>query len=225
MMESQVSRKTGIRFLEYALIAFAGLGIEVLLWFVLEPVIYGCQPGEWSTLQNICHWILTCICWGAVFFFLSKNAKKECGYDLFAQQEKVKSWQWAVVAVLFALKLAYSWYDWNGSKVVREFCANGWLKFIFQYIYYVFEIGLVYLIIAFGQKAFEAWFHQGARTMIPYGGLLAGLTWGLAHILTKGSLTGGLALLLISVVYGLTWLLLSRDIRKAFPVLYLMFVL
>ena len=61
--------------------------------------------------------------------------------------------------------------------------------------------------------------------MIPYGGLLAGLTWGLAHILTKGSLTGGLALLLISVVYGLTWLLLSRDIRKAFPVLYLMFVL
>ena len=61
--------------------------------------------------------------------------------------------------------------------------------------------------------------------MIPYGGLLAGLTWGLAHILTKGSVTGGLALLLVSVFYGLTWLLLNRDIRKAFPVLFLMFVL
>ena len=224
-MGTQATKNSGTHFLEYALIAFAGLGLEVLLWFVLEPVLYGCQPNSWTDLQNISHWILTCICWGLTFYFLSKSARTKCGCDLFARQEKVKSWQWALVAVLFALKLAYSWYDWNGSKVVKEFCANGWLKFIFQYIYYVFEIGLVYLIIAFGQKAFEAWFHQGARTMIPYGGLLAGLTWGLAHILTKGSLTGGLALLLISVVYGLTWLLLSRDIRKAFPVLYLMFVL
>ena len=92
MMESQVSRKTGIRFLEYALIAFAGLGLEVLLWIVLEPMLYGCPSNEWSTFQNISHWILTCICWGAVFFFLVKQAKKECGYDLFAPQEKVKSW-------------------------------------------------------------------------------------------------------------------------------------
>ena len=35
-METQVSRKTGIRFLEYALIAFAGLGLEVLLWIRLS---------------------------------------------------------------------------------------------------------------------------------------------------------------------------------------------
>ena len=224
-METQAVRKAGSRFLEYALIAFAGLGLELLLWFVLEPALYGCPSNEWSAFQSISHWILTCICWGLVFFFLTKAAKKEGGYDLFAPQEKCRPWQWAVVAVLFVLMLVYSWYDWNGSKVVKEFRYNGWLKFIFQYLYYVFETGLVYMIIAFGQKAFEAWFHQGNRTMIPYGGLLAGLTWGLAHILTKGSLTGGLALLIVSVFYGLTWLLLNRDIRKAFPVLFLMFVL
>ena len=224
-MEKRIDNTKGWPFLSYALMAFACLGIELLLAFVLEPLLYGRSMNEWSDLQNISHWVLTCICWGLVFFFLTKAAKKEGGYDLFAPQEKCRPWQWAVVAVLFVLMLVYSWYDWNGSKVVKEFRYNGWLKFIFQYLYYVFETGLVYMIIAFGQKAFEAWFHQGNRTMIPYGGLLAGLTWGLAHILTKGSLTGGLALLIVSLFYGLTWLLLNRDIRKAFPILYLMFVL
>ena len=223
-MEKAAENK-GTRFMVYALIAFACLGIEVLIALVLEPLVYGRQMNDWTDLQNISHWIITCICWGAAFYFLSKAAKKKCGYNLFAPQAKVKPWQWAVVAVLFVLMLVYSWFDWNGSKVVKEFRYNGWLKFIFQYIYYVFETGLVYLIIAFGQKAFEEWFHQGKQVMIPYGGLLAGLTWGLAHMFTKGSLDFGLALLIVSVFYGLTWLLLNRDIRKAYPVLFLMFVL
>ncbi len=56
----------------------------------------------------------------------------------------------------------------NRAKVLKELHYNGWLKFIFQYIYYVFETGLVLLIIVFGQKAFEKWFHNDSRVLIPY---------------------------------------------------------
>ena len=57
-METQAVRKAGSRFLKYALIAFAGLGLELLLWFVLEPALYGCPSNEWSAFQSISHWIV-----------------------------------------------------------------------------------------------------------------------------------------------------------------------
>ncbi len=224
-MKKRIDNTKGWPFLSYALMAFACLGIELLLAFVLEPLLYGRSMNEWSDLQNISHWVLTCICWGLVIFFLIRSARSELGYDVLARGSRMKAWQWAVVAFLFVLMLVYSWYDWNGSKVIKEFRYNGWLKFIFQYIYYAFEVGLVLLIISFGQKAFENWFHHGTAVLIPYGGIVAGLTWGLAHTFTKGSLLTGLALLAVSVFYGLTWLLTNRDYSKAYPILFLMFVL
>ena len=72
----------------------------------------------------------------------------------------MKIWQWVSVVIIFILMIVFSYIDWNGSKVLKEFRYNGWLKFIFQYIYYVFEVGLVVLIVIFGQKAFEKWFHK-----------------------------------------------------------------
>lgn len=205
----------------YAMLAFAGLGIEVLLAFLIEPFIYGCQMNEWSVIQNISHWVITCICWGLICFLLIKNTKTKYGFDIFRRQTKMKLWQWCAVAVIFVIMLVDSYIDWNGSKVLKELHYNGWLKFIFQYIYYVFETGLVLLIIVFGQKAFEKWFHNDGNVPIPYGGILTGLTWGLVHILTKGSFTMWIS----GIVYGITYLLVNRDVKKAYIWILLMFVL
>ena len=84
---------------------------------------------------------------------------------------------------------------------------------------------LVVLIVAFGQKAFEKWVHKNATVWIPYGGILTGLTWGLVHILTKGNLSTGVSLSLISIGYGITYLLVNRDIKKAYIWILLMFIL
>lgn len=211
----------GWNYFIYAMLAFAGLGIELLLAFLIEPFIYGCQMNEWSTIQNISHWVITCICWGMICFLMTKNAKTKYSFDIFRRQVKMKSWQWCAVAVIFVIMLVYSYIDWNGSKVLKELHYNGWLKFIFQYIYYVFETGLVLLIIVFGQKAFEKWFHNDSRVLIPYGGILAGLTWGLVHILTKGSFTMWIS----GIVYGITYILVNRDVKKAYIWILLMFVL
>lgn len=84
---------------------------------------------------------------------------------------------------------------------------------------------LVVLIVVFGQKAFEKWFHNDVSVWIPYGGVLTGLTWGMVHILTKGSISTGISLFLISLAYGITYLLVNRDTKKAYILILLMFVL
>lgn len=212
---------SGWDYLSYALLAFGGLGLEVLLAFVLEPVLYGVRMSEWTTFQNILHWILTCILWGIVCALLIKSARKNYEFDLFAAKSQLHLWQWLAIAVFVIVSLIISYLDWNGFKVVKEFRSNGWLKFIFQYIYYIFETGLITLILVFGQKAFDKWFK---KENIPYGGIIAGLTWGLAHIFTKGSLSTGLTCAFSGFAFGSVYLLAGRDIRKTFPIVFIMFV-
>ena len=130
-------------------------------------------------------------------------------------------WQWGVIAVLVVISLILSYISWDGSKVVKEFYANGSVRFVFQYIYYVFEVVLVTLILVFGQKAFEKWFHVNN---IPYGGIIVAITWGIGHFFTKDFLTGILCMI-SGLAFGSVYLLVNRDIRKTYPILWIMFVL
>ena len=105
---------------------------------------------------------------------------------------------------------------------VLEWNARGPLLFVFQYIYYLAEGFLISLIIVFGQKACEKWFHN---EKIPYGGIVLGLTWGLAHIFTKGSLAVGLLSAVGGFLFGAAYLLVNKDYRKALPIIILLFIL
>ena len=216
-----MKKPTGLKYLILAMLAFAGLGLEVVLAFFLEPLLYRAPMQSWTDYQNISHWIITCAVWGLMSLCIIRFARKRYGFDLFEKKDKPAAWQWGVIAVLVIASLIYSWWDWNGSKVVREFNANGPAKFIFQYIYYCFEAALVLLIIVFGQEAFERWFRC---KHIPYGGILAAVTWGIAHFFTKGS-AAGVGIMLSALAYGCVYLLVGRDIRKAYPIIWLMFVL
>ena len=51
--------KEGFFDLLMVLIAFAGLGFEAVLAFMIEPLLYGCDMKSWSVTQNVIHWILT----------------------------------------------------------------------------------------------------------------------------------------------------------------------
>ena len=100
--------------------------------------------------------------------------------------------------------------------------SGGPVRFCFQYLYYAFEAVLFTLMIVFGQRACEGWF---GRPGFPYGGIAVALTWGLAHILTKGSVAVGLLSALAGFLYGVIYLLVNRDLRKAYPILCLLFML
>lgn len=216
-----MKKVTGTDYLVLALLAFAGIGLEIVLAFGIEPLIYGTSIGEWTDLQNIIHWVVTCILWGLVSWYLVHFAKKKYEFDIFQKGDKMAVWQWVLIALFVVGSLILSYFDWNGSKVIKEFYANGPLKFVFQYIYYIFETVLVTLILVFGQNAFEKWFH---RKNVPYGGIIVAITWGIGHFFTKDILTG-IVTVISGLAFGSVYLLAGRDIRKTYPILWIMFVL
>lgn len=230
--ERKVTKETenavgkGGDFLSLALYAFAGLGVEMLYAYLLEPLIYGGTIGmqdfsAWSDGQSILHWTITCITWGIIGYLLVKQSRDKYGFDLGRQQESMSVWQWCAVALCIVVAVFSSYLSWDGFKVLLEFESKGALLFTFQYIYYAFETVLFMLIIVFAQKAFEVWFRN---SRIPYGGIVCGLTWGLVHAVTKGSLFMGLEGFLLGFLLGTAYLFAGRDIKKTYVILFLMFV-
>ena len=213
--------KKGFIYLAMALLAFVGIGFEVLLAFGIEPALYGAELKDWTVTQNILHWIFTCILWGASAFGVVTLAKKKGDFDIFQKGKKVELWKWIVIILIVIGSLVVSYLDWKGFKVVKEFKSNGPLRFVFQYIYYVFEVLLVTLILVFSQKAFEEWFKN---PYIPYGGIIVALTWGIGHFFTKDVMTG-IVTMLSGLAFGSVYLLVNRDIKKAYIILWLIFVL
>lgn len=210
----------GSRFLDLALTAFAGLGTEAVYAYLLEPALYGSSMENWIDVQTILHWILTCVTWGIFAAMLIKKAQKKCHFPLLEKGRPVGWPRWCVCLALAALAFAANYISWGGPKIYLEFTRRGPLLFTFQYIYYAFETMLFLLIILFGQKACEIWF---SKPQIPYGGIICGLTWGLAHAFTKNPLTGIMGLILGFGMGGI-YLLMNRDLKKSYLVLFFLFI-
>lgn len=77
------------------------------------------------------------------------------------------------------------------------------------------------MIIVFGQQFGEM---QFKNKMIPWGGLLLTVTWGLAHIFTK-DLATGIETVIISIAYGLIYLLMKKNIKWSYFFIALCFML
>ena len=236
MMKNTNEKKTGrfmegFRFLIYGLEVFGVIGFELLWGFVIEPLLYKRGVNDFNTWQMIVHWVVTCIAWGLGALLVVKECRKKSGLDLlgniknasfFNKENKIKIWQWILIIVGIILCLVSTWIDWNGSKVLAEFHSRGPFLFVFQYIYYLFEVMLVLLIIIFGQTAFEKWFKNNK---IPFGGILVALTWGLGHWLTKGSLFAGLYTAFGGFIFGSAYLLCNRNVKLSYVLLCIMFIL
>ena len=215
-------KKLGSEYFSLALYAFGGLGLEMLYAYLIEPVIYGHGIADFTPIQSILHWTMTCITWGIVAFLLIRHAKRELGFTLHTPGQKTRLWQWLTSVLLILVMTLINIADIGELKIYHEFKKMKLLEFTFQHIYYLVETILFTLIIVFGQIAMEKWFK---RTNIPFGGILAGLTWGLAHWLTKGSLIIGLWGIVVGFLFGTSYLFLNRDLKKTYLVLALAFIL
>jgi len=80
------------------------------------------------------------------------------------------------------------------------------------------------LIIVFGQKAFEIW---TKKRNVPWGGIICGFTWGIAHVISRGGfdVLNGVLGTLFGFLFGAAYLLTNRDFKKSWVVLFFMFVL
>lgn len=114
-------------------------------------------------------------------------------------------------------------YDWGTLKIVGEFGKKGFIEFIFQYIYYVFEVGLVFLIVAFGQKFMETLLKR--KSILPFGGVVLCCTWGAIHILSQGSIVTGLGVMAFALMYGMMYVALNRNTKLSFFAMLLAFII
>ena len=203
---------TAIDYLGYALYAFGGLGIEILL-LMLEASIWGTSQSEWIDLQDIIHWVITCLIWGLFAFLLLKHVPKE----------EIKVRKCAILPVLLIMmgSIIFTSVVWNGCKPVIELINHGGIKFIIQYIYYAFESMLMVLIIIFGQLSYEKFI--GKKSKLPAGSILLAMTWGLVHIVTQGVSTGIYACIQ-ACLFGMVYLVLQRNTKISYMVISFMFM-
>lgn len=214
---------TGFDFLWLALYTTAAFLFELLL--VTVERFWGISIYHATKFQMIAHWIVTSLGWfGFGFGFgIIALAKKQTGFDLLKTEKKTVSvWQWLAIVLSFILITLVQYWDWKGFKILLEFQHLGWLKFLFQYIYYAAESFLISLVLVFGQKAFETWFKNDK---IPYGGILLGLTWGLMHILSKRSVLTGILTCLAGFLFGSVYLLVNKDYKKTLVIVTCLFML
>lgn len=204
-------------FLWHGLYAFAGFGLELIL-IMIENML----TKEQNIFTNCLHWTLTSILWGVMGFILYKRSKNKLHFDI-RNTEKAEWKNVMILLVLMIAALIMKCFVIGGVKSVMEFKELGVIKFVFQYVYYLFEVILILLTIAFGQRFFEG-IGKSANKFIPYGGLFLACTWGLMHILTQDLVTGIYAFAM-SVVYGAAYLLLNKNTKYTYLAILLLFVI
>lgn len=223
MKRTNKTKTSAWDFLWYALYAFAGLGMEFVLLSVIEPLLFqNADSSAYTAGQSILHWLLTCLFWGGITFALIHFADGRLGFRVLSRERPTQKGVLLSVA-LVALCILLNALDWGTLKVAGEFAKKGPLLFGFQYLYYIFEVALVFLIVAFGQKFGERLL--GRKSNVPFGGLVLCFTWGAIHTLSQGSLATGLGVMVFALLYGCIYLLLSRNARYSYLAMALAFMI
>lgn len=177
---------------------------------------------SYGTFENIMHWILTIMCWFAVIVLLIYFSNKKLGFNIL-NENKVNQKGIILSIILMAICIVLNVYDWGNLKIICEFKQSNVIEFIFQYVYYIFEIGLVFLIVAFGQKFSETILNRESR--IPFGGIILCCTWGMIHILSKQSIYTGLGVMIFSIIYGLMYVFFNKNTKYSYIAMLLAFII
>ena len=212
--------KKNVGFILLALLAFLGLCAEFVL-MLIEQHVNGMDIAQWSVSQLIQHWQIIIPVWLIVSVVVILLSKILCSFNVFEPHSTPSGWQLIlgiVLPVIFAVVVSIIG---GGPGFVRTFKAASLTFFTLQNIYYLLEMLLSGLIISLSQQAITD--SSGKRNMFPWGGLVLGLTWGLGHYITKGNVYIALIAFALAIFFGLIYNLTGRDLKKAWPLMYLVF--
>jgi len=225
-----MNEKTNIFiFLGLALLPFIILSMEMVI-LLIEAIFYGTMDLSKLNAGNIIlHWIFTMVVWCTGIYAIFILSKK-LGYNVFDNKNRPEIINWIIVCALVILTATISFIDWDMrfkpyielTNLVKYFGNFGYLMFICQYLYYFVESMMFLALIIFAQEFGE---RLSKVKIIPWGGLICGLTWGLGHIITKDNLLVGLLGLLGAIFYGFVYLQLKKNIRYAYIIIALMFMI
>ncbi len=216
-MENTKTQK-GITFFLLSILSLFSLCL-VFPVALIGQLIYGVSASDYSIIQMITISMATCFLWGLAGYVIIMSSKVTYGFDILAKQDKMKPWQWIVTFICIIFTLFVSFKIWNGFKFSIVLENMGILEFVFQYIFYGFEIFIFALAIVFCQKAFELWFKNDT---LPYVGILFTLIWIITKIASNSSMKDGLMVALWQFIFVSIYLVFNKDFRKTFTFLYFM---
>jgi hypothetical protein len=215
-------------FLFLALLPFVILALEMVVLLV-ESLFYGTMDLKSLHFHTIIiHWISTIIVWCFGLFILNILSKK-AGYNIFEYKNKPALINWIIIGIIIIFSAIGSYIAWEMrfkpyvefSRFLSRYGKIGIIAFIFQYLYYIVESMLFLAIVVFAQEFGERTF---LKKLVPWGGIMCGLTWGLGHIITQDLFTG-IYSLIISILFGVVYIQTKKNIKYAYIIIAIMFII
>lgn len=192
--------------LTMGLLAFAAFFLEYFSILVLEHLLLGVDVWHYTPGQRSVHCLLMAGIWALVIAGLLLVARRR-GLSLQAAAGQMTAKNRLAALLCLAGCKVLTLIDWHTLKVLGEARGKTAFAFCAQYLYYFSEVGLVLLIIAFGQKAAEALLQRESK--VPFGGVFLALTWGAFHFVSRGvglEWWNGFSCMIFSVLSGAMYL-------------------
>ncbi|WP_139142552.1 hypothetical protein [Humibacillus sp. DSM 29435] len=226
-MDTVTRQPTAGTYLNLGLLAFAVVGWELVL-LLLESFLPALTLVG-SLSAAVVHWALTGAGWLVGSAIVLRAARRREGFIADPPSPARRLERVVAVFALVVLCVGLRWVG-QGSpfppvaeygRMIEQYADLAWVALVVQWLYYAAEVVVMTLIIAFGQRAGELRFGCPA---LPWGGFLLALTWGLVHVLLQG-VAAGLYGMLISVAFGMIFVLTGRSVRRSSAPLVVAFIL
>lgn len=200
------------KYLWLSLLSFGAFMLEYFSIFVIELKFLNVDIWNYTANQRSIHCIIMAFMWSVVIAMLLFFSQKYFNFPSGENKEKklsLKNWIIAFTCLIGCKILTF--IDWHTLKVVGEVQGKNAYQFFTQYLYYIFEVMLVFLIIIYGQKAIETLLKK--ESPIPFGGIILAVTWGVFHFVSRGAgleIWNGISTTIFSVLSGVMYLRLNR---------------
>lgn len=229
MQKKQKNHK--LFYLITAIFGFVGLGLELVVVGV-ETLIYGSVDFRTMDLnQVLIHWTITCALWVTAAYLIYRFSISR-GFNPMEEKGTPNTKHMLLALLMLAFSIGVSYFSWDMSwkpmveylHKVEAYGDGGTIAFIMQYVYYIVESILILITVVYGQKFGEAVCTHKYTKMIPWGGIFCAFTWGFGHIFTKNVVVGMLSFV-GAILFGVAYLAMKKNIRYAYPLITLMFML
>ncbi len=186
-----------------------------------EQVLYNKHYFRFTITESVLHWVLVCVLWGLIGLMMFYAAVRMYAFDLTKKNNLPNKKGIAASALLVAGAVFLKLHFYGGWRIHLDFLRSGWFQFIFQYIYYFFELFLTVITIALLQEWCERVFKN---SKLPFGGIIFALTWGMSHIITQGDTLLGIGYILLALMFGMAYLFMNKNLLFTFIVVSLIFL-
>ncbi len=200
------------KYLWMSLLSFGAFMLEYFSIFVIELMFLHVDIWNYTETQQSIHCIIMTFIWAVVVVTVLFFSRKHFHFPSRKNKEdKLSLKNWLItLACLIGCKIL-TFIDWHTLKVVGEVQGKNTYQFCAQYLYYIFEVMLVFLIIIYGQKALETLLKK--ESLIPFGGIILAVTWGAFHFVSRGvgfEIWNGISTMIFSVLSGVMYLRLNK---------------